>query len=58
MEGIWYGMLSRVRIRAHGMFQSGIQIGMVQKMRLFKRGFQTKREALEYELSFVSENIG
>ncbi|MCF7627262.1 Arm DNA-binding domain-containing protein [Holdemanella sp. SCCA2] len=25
------------------------------KKRLFKRGFQTKREALEYELSFVSK---
>ena len=54
MEGIWYMAVYKDKNKNTWYVSKRYTDWDGSKKRLFKRGFQTKREALEYELSFVS----
>lgn len=54
MEGIWYMAVYKDKNKNTWYVSKRYSDWDGSKKRLFKRGFQTKREALEYELSFVS----
>lgn len=55
MEGIWYMAVYKDKNKSTWYVSKRYTDWDGSKKRLFKRGFQTKREALEYELSFVSK---
>lgn len=55
MEGIWYMAVYKDKNKNTWYVSKRYTDWDGSKKRLFKRGFQTKREALEYELSFVSK---